>query len=149
MKYAPAALLVLALVLGTIWYFFGTNEPAPADEQVETLPDSAAGGSIAPAIAWYFNDAGEVNGMPQTKVEVFIDGETYDLGTSQGSCSELSAEELQENQVSGALCWYAGAGDEYGVFIENERYVVRKGVKEEPTAETAGFRGSFETLFSL
>lgn len=149
MKYLLALVLAAVFLIAGAWYHATKTkapEPASADQEAE---QAAAGGAIAPAIAWEFMDAGEVDGIPQTRVKVFIDGETHELGVSQGSCAELTAENLEENQVSGALCWYAGAGDEYGVFIENERYVVKKGVQEEPTAESAGFRGDFEVLLSL
>ncbi len=147
MKHLIIALVALALIIGAI-YLINRNDTAMPEGEVPTGENAAAGG-IAPAIAWEFEDAGEVEGIPQTRVKAFIDGTIHELGVSQGSCAEIATENLQENQVSGSLCWYAGAGDEYAIFLENERYVVKKGVQEEPTAESAGFRGDFETVLSL
>jgi hypothetical protein len=147
MKHLIIALVALALIIGAI-YLINRNDTVMPEGQMPTEENAAAGG-IAPAIAWEFESAGEVDGIPQTRVKAFIDGTTHELGVSQGSCAEIAAENLQENQVSGALCWYAGAGDEYAIFVENERYVVKKGVQEEGTAESQGFRGDFETVLSL
>lgn len=147
MKYILPILLVAVLIGGGLYLASKKESSAPVAQP--EAGDLAAGGAIAPAIAWEFEDAGEMEGIPQTRVKAFIDGTTHELGVSQGSCAEIAAENLQENQVSGALCWYAGAGDEYAIFIENERYVVKKGVQEEPTAESAGFRGDFEVLLAL
>lgn len=147
MKHLIIALVALALIIGAI-YLINRNDTVMPEDQMPTEENAAAGG-IAPAIAWEFESAGEVDGTPQTRVQAFIDGTTHELGVSQGSCAEIEAENLQENQVSGALCWYAGAGDEYGIFVENERYVVKKGVQEEGTAESQGFRGDFQTILSL
>lgn len=148
MKHLIIALVALALIIGAI-YVINRNDTAMPEAGEVPVEENAAAGGIAPAIAWEFEDAGEVDGIPQTRVKAFIDGTTHELGVSQGSCAEIEAENLQENQVSGALCWYAGAGDEYAIFLENERYVVKKGVQEEPTAESQGFRGDFETILSL
>ena len=148
MKHLIIALVALALIIGAI-YLINRNDTAMPEAGEVPAEESAAAGGSAPAIAWEFEEAGEVDGIPQTRVKAFIDGETHELGVSQGSCAEIEAENLQENQVSGALCWYAGAGDEYAIFVENERYVVKKGVQEEGTAESQGFRGDFETVLSL
>lgn len=148
MKHLIIAVAALALIVGAI-YLINKNDPVLPEAEEVTSEENAAAGGIAPAIAWEFEEAGEVDGIPQTRVKAFIDGTTHELGVSQGSCAEIASDTLEENQVSGALCWYAGAGDEYGIFLENERYVVKKGVQEEGTAESAGFRGDFETILSL
>lgn len=125
---------------------------ALSQKEVPTLDTAVRESETAatPTISWEFAEEGEDEfGAPVTRVFVVANGNRSDLGTSLGSCSELSSEQFQESQVSGALCWWAGAGDEYGVFEEQGGLVVKKGIQEESTAESEGFRGQFDSLFML
>lgn len=140
------SILSVAVILLLTLYAF-SHQDAPVSDPAPIAPQAI---SERPVVSWEFVSEGEAEfGAPITRVFVVSEGNRNDLGTAQGSCSELSSTELQENQVSGALCWWAGAGEEFGVFEEQGGFVVKKGTQEEPTAESEGFRGNFESLFML
>lgn len=86
---------------------------------------------------------------PSTHVSLITGGDIYDLGRYAGSCAQVPDEELLPGEVAALLCWWAGAGDEIGVFKEGDRYVVKQGIQEEGTAEGDGFRGDFQELVTL
>lgn len=86
---------------------------------------------------------------PQTRVFLDTSSGAHDLGVYTGSCADIPAENLLQGEITGVLCWWAGGGEELGVFKEGNSYFVRKGVQEESSAESEGFRGNFETLFIL
>lgn len=95
---------------------------------------------------WEFVEAGQrPSGAPSTRVTLKIAGVPVDLGTYVGSCFAIpgSAWELLPNEVTGAICYWAGAGKEIGVFEEGGTLVLKEGDIEEATAETEGIRGNF------
>lgn len=142
--------LVLLALAGLAYYAVSERDAAAPGSGLATTTDSAAIDEEAaekPKITWIFT-AAEID-MPRTHVRVAFEGTTHTVGTFDGSCAELTTDQLQENEVSGILCWWAGAGTEIGIFHEGDAYVLRKGVQEEPTAETEGFRGDFETILEL
>ncbi len=102
---------------------------------------------------WSFQNAGteEETGAPMTVVTLRADGAPYEVGTYQGSCAviEGSGWELQENELSGAICWFAGGGTEIGVFREGGKIIVKTGQLDEGSAEEPGFRGNFKALIEL
>jgi hypothetical protein len=139
-------ILVLLLIGGA--YYLGTNRAV--------APDSAGPNSITnqPPTEpnWEFIDAGEdATGAPQTTVALSHRGQVFNLGTQQGACSEIkdSSWELADGELSGVICWWAGGGIEFGLFMEDGRYVIKQGVLEEGTAEGGGLRGDFKTILSL
>ncbi len=151
------AVFLIALAAG-VYYWYGHRNPASTMQAMEQIPNSV----IAPAsqeslgkhaVSWTFDSLPEdsATGAPMTKVTVTWDGTTHDAGTYQGSCAEIDGSNgtLQDAQVSGALCWWAGAGDEIGVFAENATFVLKHGEQQEPSAEAQGFRGNFKTLKTL
>lgn len=103
--------------------------------------------------AWSFQNVGteEDTGAPMTAVTLRADGAPYDVGTYQGDCFviEDSNWELEDNEVSGVICYFAGGGSEVGVFRENGALVVKTGQLDEGSAEIAGVRGNFTTLIKL
>lgn len=100
--------------------------------------------------AWRFQTEESGDGLPpRTTVALITGDEVHNLGGYPGSCSEIAAENLLENEVSGVLCWWAGGGDEIGVFKTGETYAVRHGIQEESTAEGDGLRGNFKTIVEL
>ena len=102
---------------------------------------------------WTFTSAGEdeASGAPLTRVTLQAGDKTHEIGTYQGSCSEIKASSwgLVQDEQEGVICWWAGGGTELGVFQENGKLVVKKGAIEEGTAEGGGFRGDFKTLLEL
>lgn len=84
-----------------------------------------------------------------TRVVLMADNRTHDLGVHQGTCARIADDQLLADEVSGVLCWFAGGGDELGVFQEGDRFVVKQGRQDEGDAETGGFRGDFRTIVTL
>lgn len=119
------------------------EEPTPSEaEAVDPM-----------TFTWTLEDKGEdpETLSPLTRVTLSVGGTVHDVGTYAGSCSEIeeSAWELLPGERSGVICWWAGGGQEIGVFEEEGKLVVKVGVLEEGTAETSGTRGNFETLLEL
>lgn len=75
-------------------------------------------------------------------------GERFEVGTSQGDCFPIigSGWELLEGERSGMVCYSGGGGDEYGVFNEYGKVVVKRGLVEEGNDEYAGGRMEFEVI---
>ena len=103
-----------------------------------------------PNIAWQFKDAEEVDAIPHTEVSVIVNGKTHTIGKFQGSCQEIGAtggidgKGLLAGELSAAQCWYAGGGDEIGVFaIESGGVEVMVGSLSEGADGAGMFRGDF------
>ena len=120
---------------------------APAGETSQT----GGVGDTKTSIAWRFTSAGEVDAMPYTNVAVVVNGKTYEMGKFLGSCSEVGAsggidgEGLLAGELSAAQCYFAGGGNEIGVFAhEDGGFQIMVGELSEGDAETPPFRGDFE-----
>ena len=108
--------------------------------------------SAKTSISWKFNDMDfDANNTPHTEVIVYVEGKEYVVGTFQGSCSEVGAsggvdgKGLLAGELAAAQCWYAGGGDEIGVFAhEDGGYQIMVGTLEESIEGSAGFRGDFK-----
>ncbi len=130
-------------VLGGGTYVYQTS--SPADEKKSAV--------TADQLSWEFTNRGEdtETSAPRTQVTLHVATKAYDLGTYTGSCFDMkgSSWSLSENEVAGAICWWAGGGKEIGVFKENGGLVVKVGDLDEGSEETPGFRGNFKTKISL
>jgi hypothetical protein len=164
---AVAALLVIvgAIILGGIGYVAlnpsALHAPAPEDgEQVapgdHPETDHEAHDGAHASIAWRFADAGETDGVPRTSVTVAIDGTVHAVGSFAGSCSELGAsggidgKGLLAGELSAAQCWFAGGGNEIGVFAnEDGGYDVMVGDLSEGESGAGVFRGDFKVRAAL
>lgn len=140
-------LLIIATLLTAGYFMLRADKRLqapvhPQEVSIEALPRT---------FSWRFTTIeGMDDGLPpRTDVALITGGDTYDLGGYPGSCAEISPVDLLPNEVAGVLCWWAGAGDEIGVFAEEGKFIVRRGFREEPTAESEGFRGSFNDLVTL
>jgi hypothetical protein len=106
-----------------------------------------------PTVSWTFEKSGDQDLSPQNKVTLTFNGKNIEVGTYAGLCVPLEApvgdSGLLPGEVSGVLCWWAGGGDEIGVFKEGDGYVVKVGAQDEGDAQSAGFRGDFKTLMKL
>lgn len=107
-----------------------------------------------PEFSWQFVEAGTADDgfVPLTAITLQTSsGGSYALGTYEGTCADMvtSSWELSENEIAGAICWFAGGGKEIGVFQKNDELVVMVGDIEEGTAETEGFRGNFSEVLTL
>lgn len=160
----PVLLAVLAIVvLGGVGY--AVMSPgmlqAPSDmagqEENEKQNEQAYGSDIgSESIEWRFSDAGEKDGMPQTAVTVLINGKTYDMGAFTGSCSEVGATGgvdgtgLLTGQISSAQCWFAGGGNEIGVFgFEEGGVEIMVGELSEGEEGAGIFRGNFQVKHTI
>lgn len=99
--------------------------------------------------AWVFVEAGQrPSGAPTTQVSLKIAGVEVPIGAYVGSCFAIpgSSWELLPGELTGAICYWAGAGKEIGVFEEGGTLVLKEGDIEEGTEETPGIRGNFVPL---
>lgn len=134
-KTALGVLAILVLIGGTIAY---------------TMQGTAVDSAVVEQFEWTFIDRGVDASLsaPQTAVNLRIAGVDVPLGTFTGTCFTIkgSSWELLQNELSGAICWWAGGGIELGVFNEGGNLVLKRGEIEEGTAEGGGFRGNFKPL---
>lgn len=160
-------ILIVLLVGGGIAYAMTRNaEPAvaPTGDSASSTVTTPATATTTPTRAdgavsddkgntylWSFVAKGEnaESGAPITNVSLIVNNMPRFLGEFQGSCSVVSKEQLLENEKTAAVCWFAGGGDELGVFDEGGKVVVKRGVQDEGTAEDGGFRGDFKTILAL
>lgn len=142
-------ILVLVLLLVVVGYVLMQQKaqaPAPEREMTVSTDETTA----APSFSWRFETKDSEGGLPpRTQVALFAGGNAYDAGIYAGSCAEIEDENLLENEISGVLCWYAGGGDELGVFKEGDGYVLKHGTQEEGTVESNGFRGDFTQIAKI
>lgn len=127
---------------------------AAKDSIAKHSPEDVANSKVSgEQFTWSFQNVGteEDTGAPMTAVTLRADGAPYSVGTYQGDCSviEGTSWELQDNELSGVICWFAGGGTEIGVFREDGELVVKKGELDEGSAETPGVRGNFQALIEL
>ncbi len=116
--------------------------------QSQSQDTTLAAGEGAP-YAWQITSASSTDdSMPRSKVSIVFGKEVRDLGIFDGSCSEMDTD-LLPNEESKVVCWFAGGGNEIGVFNENGVKVVKVGDLDEGSAEEAGFRGNFKTVLDL
>lgn len=136
-KTALAALaLVVILIVGYAAYM--RSKPTLNTEPVKE------------EFAWTFVDRGinRPTGAPTTEVTLRIAQVDIPLGIYVGSCFAIpgSAWPLLPNELTGAICYFAGAGQEIGVFEEGGTLVLKEGEIEEGDAEHPGTRGNFVPL---
>jgi hypothetical protein len=132
---AAIIVIVALLIIGGAYFYF-----------------NRAPGDIAPQdIAWGFDSVPVEDGQhPITKVTLRVKDKEYDAGSYDGTCARITEPtQLLEGEIAGVLCWFAGTGDEVGVFEEDNKFVVKHGEVEEPNEESQGFRGNFAPLFTL
>lgn len=138
------SLLALAIglsILAGVVYMVATEDVRRSD-------------AAAASISWQFIDSGydEARYADRTAVTLTVDGTVYDVGTYDGSCWILGegTAPLLAGQVAGVQCWFAGAGDEVGLFEDDGELVVRHGELQEPQGDgTPDFRGNFRDLFHI
>ncbi len=145
LKYAVALLLLIGTLVGI---YVLTNTGSTTSQTASDNTDTHR--RINKSSAWTFEEVGDVNGVPQTRVAVDIHDEFVPIGVFEGNCGDMqgSAWKLAPGATEGAICWFAGGGTEIAVFHEGDKHVVKSALLEEGTAETAGFRGEFVTVLS-
>lgn len=118
--------------------------PAPVEQEQAAVVQE-------PHFSWRFETDESGDGLaPKTHVALFDGKNAYDAGVYPGTCSEIAKENLLAGEMSGVLCWFAGGGDEIGVFAnEDGGYELMHGTQDEGTAESAGFRGDFKVIAEI
>ncbi len=126
-----------------------------AEQEADTTADSSSAASGKVTVAWKIEPLG-VDGPGKAEVTAIINGEEHFVGTFEGTCAEIGSEGsavsellIAEGEVAGVTCYYAGAGDEIGIFKTDEGLSLRVGEIAEPTAESDSFRGNFTTKLDL
>lgn len=125
--------------------------------QNERIGDASKFASInaenikASDIKWTFEDKGTnaATGIPSTGVSVNILQNTFAVGTYDGTCVVREDSSLETNELTGVLCWYAGVGDEIGVYKAEGKLIIKHREVQEGTAEAPGFKGAFKSLLSI
>lgn len=156
--------ILVGLVLAAGVYVFAHPEAFKknfASQEVKTATstkstdEKPAGKKSADAgeakIDWSFTEETERDGIPYTKVTVNIDGAVYETGSFAGSCVQIGAtggvdgEGLLAGELSAVQCWFAGGGNEIGVFAnEGGGYDILVGELGEGEEGGGFFRGNFE-----
>jgi hypothetical protein len=149
-------IVVLAVLLGGVGLWVQSMREAPQQEAKTNDSGTQPQAAVEPTIIWAFTDAGEQNGVPSTHVMVVINGTSHDAGKYAGTCNEIGdsggvdGKGLLAGEISAAQCYFAGGGDEIGVFAnENGGFDIMAGTLDEGDAEHAGTRGGFHVLVSI
>ena len=102
-----------------------TNQNGTSSNAIATSTSSKQ------SVGWKIEDKGEnkTTGAPQTFVSFVSSGKEYPLGTYEGSCFEIDGTSwtLLQGEKAGVICWWAGAGTEFGIFEENRKLIVKIG----------------------
>lgn len=129
---------------------------AALQQMPQGTQQAASHGKIS--INWKFTSAGEKDGIPYTKVTAVLSFKEYDAGTYAGTCSEIGANNqngidgkgLLPGELSGVQCWYAGGGDEVGLFAhEDGGFDLLAGQLGEGEEGSPFFRGNFKTITTI
>jgi hypothetical protein len=136
------------LIAGTVVLFLGAGVYVALTQK---KTDDSASRHMTPSWQITENGTDDSSGAPKSKVALTINGSTHQLGTYVGTCSEISASAwtLLEYETSGVICWWAGGGQEIGLFEDSKGLTVRVGDLDEGSDETPGVRGNFRTLVEL
>ena len=143
---ATLGIVAAVIVIGGGAYYYMSLHPQAA------APETSQANKIKePTISWAFASAGEKDNIPYTTVSVTVNGKTQKVGDYQGSCSEIGAtggvdgKGLLAGELSAVQCWFAGGGDEIGVFANEDGGVeVMVGGLSEGIEGGASFRGDFK-----
>lgn len=110
-----------------------------------------------PTYAWNIAETEQdESGISRTTVSIVVNGRSQEIGTYTGSCYQVAVgeagvlgEQADENELSRVQCWFAGGGDEIGLFNENKKMVVKVGELSEGSEEEPAFRGNFQTVWQV
>lgn len=147
--------VLAVVVVAGIGYWTVSGKDVAKDQMLQEEPQAEEAGDAVEtgdtSILWEFGIKDAGTGTMMREVSITYKGVKRVVGTYPGACSivEDSSWPLLENELTGVICWFAGAGTEVGVFYEDGVRVVKVGSLEEGTAETEGSRGGFETAFAL
>ena len=144
-KFVTIILVVILLVV-TLPTIFGKQDKIEPTKKV----DPSIFAKHTEGVAWtYQTIENKESGEFKTKVFLLTQGKKYDTGTYAGTCNQIDSTQLTDGEVSAVLCWFAGHGDEVGVFKDANGYTVKHGEVQEGAAEDKGFRGNFTEILSF
>lgn len=102
--------------------------------------------------SWVLDPIEENGGdTSETAVKLLYKGTEYHFGKYEGSCSTLSEAQWErlEGQYDGVICRSDTGGAEVGIFEENGRLLVKRGLVEEGATAHETFRGDFIAIYTL
>ena len=146
--------LIIIILAGVGYVVWHPEVIKTAQENVQATSTTTQSDSRIkePAITWKFENAPEKDNIPYTLVSVTVNGTAHAVGTYQGSCSEIGAsggidgKGLLAGELSAAQCWFAGGGDEIGVFANEDGGLdlMVGGLSEGAEGGAGIFRGDFK-----
>lgn len=151
-----AGIAIVLVLVAASWLIYSKTETSgtltsPQTDSQQAGDTSKKPGKATPYFDWKFTAADEHvdTGAPKTQVTLLSNDHAYDVGTYLGSCSRIVSANLVTGEIDGVLCWFAGGGDEVGIFKEGDTFVVKKRQVDEGTAETPGTPTAFTTIVQL
>ena len=149
-----AALVILVAV--SSYLAISLRKQSEMQQPAAATTTTASAITASTTFTWSFADAGASTSSdaPTTRVTLTLPEfqKSFEVGTYQGSCSPLEPlgnMQLLPGEITAAVCWFAGGGDEIGLFKEGESYVIKAGLLDEGNPDTQGYRGSFNTVLEL
>jgi hypothetical protein len=131
-------IIVLALGVAAGWIWYVRTHQTMSNEPLRE------------EFTWSFVDRGvdASTSVPKTDVALRIAGVDVPLGTYDGTCTAIAGSSwpFLPNEISGAICYFAGGGKEIGVFEEGGSLVLKQGDIDEGDAEHPGTRSNFVKL---
>lgn len=118
---------------------------APQTNTVDNSTSSAPSMGKRAAMQWVATDTGEKIGegdMPATKITLKVESTGEELYST--TCMGVASTDMQdvEGSVASIQCWWAGGGDQYGVFVGDAEQLT---IKHRTVDEEAGF-GAWEDV---
>jgi len=87
--------------------------------------------------------------MPRHIVYLDVKGKSYKAGESIG-CT-VKQDVVEPNEITRKTCWFAGGGDVYSVFVENDAYTLKHRRMQESGGPgvNANPEGNWETVLKI
>jgi len=132
----------------------------PQQEATTTIQTETAKSTTSTSTSisheWHFSAHEDPDGMNRTDVSLTVNNENHILGTYDGACflvapdkTGITGEFADPNEIDRAQCYFAGGGNEIGLFKEGDTILVKVGELSEGSMEDAPFRGNFKTVFEF
>lgn len=111
------------------------HEPAPPADTV------AAGGGVAPSVAFSILALPETDGIPKSSISVRVGGMTEHLADISGSAAVTPRDRYAEQGIPAAAigacgAWWAGTGSYFHLMMEDGRPVLYEGWSDESQTDT-------------
>lgn len=129
-----------------------------AEQEADTTADSSSAASGKVTVAWTIEDLGEDEySQPRNRISAIINGTSHEVGTFNGNCGEVGAEKesfymetlADSGAVAGVSCYWAGYGDEIGIFKTDAGLSIRTREIGEGTGVSGPSQTEFTTKLDL